>query len=152
MWSTSMPVIAAANDFGNHLNNSEFLRRYARRLLRNARASEPSKALPVLRRISAMKVTQELRMTDIYAVRASLQLKHVLHMLGREMGFASCEACKNRIDVCSGSALDRYRLELWMFGDFQQNWFANADIAQDWQKQHGGYLIAYDRQVVAILA
>jgi hypothetical protein len=147
-----MPVIADTRDFGNHLTHCEFLRRNARRLLHNVRADEPGKALPVLRRIMAMKVTPELRMTELYAVRTSLQLKHILHMLARELGFASWEACKNRIDSYDSSTLDRYRLELGMFGDFQQNWFADAAIAQAWQKKNGGYLIAYNRLVVAILA
>lgn len=152
MWSTSSPVDNdTRNDLGSNLSNSEFLRRYARRLLRNARANEPGKALPVLRRIIAMKVTPELRITDLYAVRATIQLKHVLHTLARELDFAAWEICKQRIDACPAATLDRYRLELGMFGDYQQNWFADEATARDWQQANGGYLIAYGQQAVAIL-
>ncbi len=153
MWSTSLPVDNdARNLLGNNIGNSDFLRRYARRLLRAARASEPSKALPVLRRIMAANITPELRITDLYAVRATLQLKHILHMLAKELGFSAWESCKAGIDGCAPTVLDRYRLELGMFGDYQQNWFADGASAHAWQKENGGYLIAYGKQVVAILA
>lgn len=165
MWSTSLPAAVAnahdagytagnnaSNTSGNKLSNSDFLRRYARRLLRAARADEPSKALPVLRRIIAMQVMPELRVTELYAVRASIQLKHVLHMLARELDFTAWESCKQSIDRMPTQMLDRYRLELGMFGDYQQNWFADAATALDWQRQNGGYLIKYGQQAVAILA
>ena len=85
-------------------------------------------------------------------MRASIQLKHVLHMLARELDFSAWEICKDSIDQMSPAVLDRYRLELGMFGDYQQNWFADAATARDWQQQNGGYLINYGQQVVAILA
>ena len=133
MWSTSPPACGnARNDLGSNLLNSEFLRRYARRLLRAARSPAPSTALPVLRRIIAMKVMPELRVTDLYAVRETVQLKHVLHMLSRELGYTAWEICKDRIDGCGTDMLDRYRLELGMFADYQQNWFADAATARDW--------------------
>lgn len=153
MWSTSLPVSNnSRNDFASHLSNSDFLRRYARRLLRDARSLESSKSLPVLRRVIATKVMPELRVTDLYAVRTSIQLKHILHTLAKELGYAAWELCKQDIDVCSTAKLDRYRLELGMFGDFQQNWFSDAATALDWQKVNGGYLVAYGSQTVAILA
>ena len=153
MWSTSLPVSKNPRiDFGAHLSNSDFLRRYARRLLRDARSLESSKSLPVLRRIISMQVMPELRVTDLYAVRVTLQLKHVLHTLAKELGYPAWELCKRDIDACSTEKLDRYRLELGMFGDFQQNWFPDEATALDWQKENGGYLVAFGRQVVAILA
>lgn len=153
MWSTSLPVSNnARNDLGSNLSNSDFLRRYARRLLRAARSSEPSRALPFLRRIIAMRIMPELRVTDLYAVRETLQLKHVLHTLAKELGFPAWEVCARQIDACSPQMLDRYRLELGMFGDYQQNWFADEATARDWQELHGGYVIAYGKQAVAILA
>lgn len=153
MWSTSLPLSSnPRHDFGNHLSNSDFLRRYARRLLRDARSLESSKSLPVLRRIIAMKVMPELRITDLYSVRVTLQLKHVLHTLAKELGYPAWELCKRDIDGCHTGKLDRYRLELGLFGDFQQNWFPNETTALDWQKVNGGYLIAYGSQTVAILA
>lgn len=159
MWSTSCPLIVSDNSshrlgtkFGAKLSNSDFLRRYARRLLRNAQAEQTATALPILRRIIAAKVTPEIQLTDLYAVRASLQLKHILHMLARELDFTSWASCKNQIDERDAATLDRYRFELGMFGDYRHNWFADIVTARDWQKQHGGYLIEYGQQAVAILA
>ena len=69
MWSTSLAVgVTDTDGYNNNLSNSDFLRRYARRLLRQARADEPLKTLPVLRRIIATQVMPELRVTDLYAV------------------------------------------------------------------------------------
>lgn len=153
MWSTDSPIYSnVRHPLGTELDNSEFLRRYARRLLRDARSDEPSRTLPVLRRIVAARVTPEIRLTELHAVRATLQLKHVLHALARELGFSSWEACKREIDNRPPAVLDRYRLELGMFGDYEQNWFADEGTAIDWQRENGGYLVKVGRQVVAILA
>jgi hypothetical protein len=108
--------------------------------------------LPILRRIIAARLMPELRITDLYAVRETVQLKHVLHMLAKELEFPAWEICKTRIDGCDAALLDRYRLELGMFGDHQKNWFADAQTALTWQREHGGYLINYGKQVVAVLA
>ncbi|HWV61974.1 MAG TPA: hypothetical protein VN019_00025 [Oxalicibacterium sp.] len=153
MWSTDSPIYSSIrHPLGAQLVNSEFLRRYARRLLRDARSDEPSRTLPVLRRIVAARVTPEIRLTELHTVRATLQLKHVLHALARELGFASWESCKHEIDDRPPAMLDRYRLELGMFGDYEQNWFADEQTAVDWQRQNGGYLVRVGRQVVASLA
>jgi hypothetical protein len=153
MWSTSLAVgVADTDGYNNNLSNSDFLRRYARRLLRQARADEPLKTLPVLRRIIATQVMPELRVTDLYAVRASIQLKHVLHMLARELEFSAWEVCKHSIDSMPAAVLDRYRLELGMFGDYEKNWFPDMETARAWQQQNGGYLVSYGRQVVALLS
>ncbi|HWT71346.1 MAG TPA: hypothetical protein VN361_04080 [Oxalicibacterium sp.] len=151
MWSTSPPKLSR-HPLGVSLESSEFLRRYARRLLRDARSQEASKAMPVLRRIAATRIVPELRLTYLYASRATLQLKHLLHMLARELGFPAWEICKKRIDGCAPSLLDRYRLELGMFGDYEKNWFADVHTACAWQSSHGGYLVRYGDQTVAILA
>lgn len=153
MWSTSLPINNdVRHSLGSNLAHSDFLRRYARRLLRDACSSEPSRVLPVLRRIVAAKVGPELCVIDLYPVRTTLQLKHILHMLAKELGFGVWELCKEKIDGCPSKILDRYRLDLGMFGDYRQNWFADAATAQAWQKQNGGYLVVVGKQVVAILA
>lgn len=154
MWSTHFPQAVHQTEpgFGNAIANSDFLRRYAKRLLRAARADGRSEALPVLRRIVAMQVTPEISVAELFPLRASLQLKHVLHTLARELGFPSWESCSRQVDAKPPELLDRYRFELGMFRDFQTNWFPDMGAAQGWQREHGGYLIAYGRQAVAILA
>lgn len=153
MWSTSHPLFASSSVLaGESADNTEFLRRHARRLLRSGRDAQPSKSLPVLRRIISAGVMPELSVTDLYNVRATLQLKHVLHMLGRELGFAGWDACKHQIDSRGTEVLDRYRFEQGQFGDFRQNWFSDQQTARAWQQQNGGYIVAYGQQAVAILA
>jgi hypothetical protein len=151
MWSTSAPA-TSHYPLGLELSHSAFLRRYARRLLRDVRSDAPSKAMPVLRRMIAVKLTPELRLTDLHASRSTLQLKHVLHMLARELDFPAWEICKREIDNAEPALLDRFRLELGMFGDYEKNWFADSATARAWQQKHGGYLIRYGEQTVAILA
>jgi hypothetical protein len=154
MWSTQFPqaIHAVEPGFTRAIGNSDFLRRYARRLLRAAHSGRSSDALPVLRRIVAMQVTPEIPVAELYRLRESLQLKHVLHMLAREIGFPSWETCSRQVDAKPSELLDRYRFELGMFGDFDTNWFPDMAVAQDWQREHGGYLIAYGSQAVAILS
>lgn len=154
MWSTRFPqaLNIAEPGFGSTLANSDFLRRYAKRLLRSVRSGRSSEALPVLRRIVAMQVTPEISVAELHSLRASLQLKHVLHTLAREVGFASWEQCARQADAQPPALLDRYRFELGMFRDFETNWFPDMGTAQHWQRRHGGYLIAYGAQAVAILA
>ena len=159
MWSTSNPLSAslsatAATTVTSTLScsHSEFLRRHARRLLRDGRALPPSKSLPVLRRVLDAGLMPELNLMDLYGVRASLQLKHVLHLLARELGYADWSLCKRQIDGCDPALLDRYRFEQGQFADFRQNWFADLPTARQWQQVHGGYLITYGKQAVAILS
>lgn len=152
MWSTTPPVIDCSRyGLNKASDNTTFLRRYARRLLRDIRQAPASRALPVLRRLITQKVTPELLLQDLYAVRDSIQLKHVLHMLARELGYPAWERCKMEIDRQPVSMLDRYRLDMGMYADYQQNWFANRASADAWQAEHGGYLIQYGQQVVAVL-
>ncbi|GGC14816.1 hypothetical protein GCM10007205_24640 [Oxalicibacterium flavum] len=153
MWSTHAPAIAdGRNPLGNTPDPLVFLRRYARRLLRDVHGDDMTRAMPVLRRLIAQRVTPELQLRELLEIRASLQLKHVLHMLARELGFAAWEKCKQEIAHRPDSLLDGYRLELGMFNDHQLNWFADAATAQAWQREHGGYLVAYGTQMVAVLA
>lgn len=154
MWSTRFPqaIQLAEPGFGNTLPNSDFLRRYAKRLLRAAHAQGRSESLPVLRRVVAAQVTPEISVAELFPLRASLRLKHVLHTLARELGFSSWETCSRQVDAKPAELLDRYRFELGMFRDFETNWFPDMAVAQGWQREHGGYLIAYGSQAVAILA
>jgi len=145
MWSTTLPLVIPGS-------NSDFLRHYARRLLRNARGEQPSRALPVLRRVLAAQVTPAQKLTELYAQRESLRLKHVLHTLAIELGFANWESCKPQIDRCPAKMLDRYRLDLGAYGDFETNWFPDEPAARQWQQEHGGYVMRYGDQAVAILA
>lgn len=144
MWSTSCPISSS-------VSNSDYLREHARRLLRHARDGDTSASMPVLRRLLAAKVTRAERLADLHAIRDGLQLKHLLAMLAAELGYASWDACKPDIDTQPVAAIDRYRLDAGAFNDFEKNWFANEADALDWQRGHGGYIVRYGEQAVAIL-
>jgi hypothetical protein len=144
MWSTSCPISSS-------VSNSDYLREHARRLLRHVRDGDTSAAMPVLRRLLATKATRAERVADLHEIRAELQLKHVLTMLAAELGYASWDACKLDIDGQAGAIIDRYRLDAGAFSDFEMNWFANLPEALDWQRAHGGYIVRYGEQAVAIL-
>jgi hypothetical protein len=144
MWSTSCPISSS-------VSNSDYLREHARRLLRHAREGDTSAAMPVLRRLAASNVTRAERLADLHAMRDELQLKHVLSMLAVELGYENWDACKPDIDAQPGAIIDRYRLDAGAFNDFEKNWFATMREARDWQRAHGGYLVRYGEQAVAIL-
>ena len=144
MWSTSCPISSS-------VSNSDYLREHARRLLRHARDGDTSASMPVLRRLLAAKVTRAERLADLHAIRDGLQLKHLLAMLAAELGYASWDVCKPDIDERAGAIIDRYRLDAGAFNDYEKNWFANEVDAREWQRAHGGYIVRYGEQAVAIL-
>lgn len=143
MWSTISPIRST-------LPHAEFLRRHARRLLRAAHA-DASHALPVLRRIRAAGAIPEHSLIELYAGREGVRLKHVLNMLAIELGYADWGACKRDIDGRDTALLDALRLDAGLFGDFATNWFPDEPAARAWQAEHGGYVVRYGRQAVAIL-
>lgn len=146
MWSTSCPVSSSVS-----VSNSDYLREHARRLLRHAREGDTSAAMPVLRRLLAARITRAERLADLHAIRGELQLKHLLAMLAAELGYASWDVCQADIDAQAGAIIDRYRLDAGAFNDFEKNWFANEREAREWQREHGGYIVRYGEQAVAIL-
>lgn len=131
-------------------SNADFLRRYARHLLRDVRSDHPSKALPVIRRIHLAKILPIPRLTDLYHARESLQLKHMLRTVAVELGYATWDKCKHDVDHQPPSVLDRFRVDLGAFGDYKQIWFSNKSAAQEWQKEHGGQLVVYGSQAVVM--
>ncbi len=144
MWSTSNPLSPTHR-------NSDFLRSHARRLLRHARSDSLSVALPVLRRLHAAKLSGGLSVSALQANRAALQLKTLLRLLAIELGYADWARCKAEIDTREAACLDRYRLDAGAFGDYEKHWFPDPTSASDWQRAHGGYVVQYGEQAVAIL-
>lgn len=132
--------------------NAEFLRRYARRLLRDARSAQPSKILPVMRRVYAAGVFPQTRLPELYHARASLLLKHILYTLATELGYANWADCKRDVNGRPASILDRFRLDLGEFGGLHQVWFRNETSAQQWRQQHGGHVVVYGGQAVVMTA
>ena len=140
-------------DFPSHSSsesNTDFLRRHARRMLRDVRSDHPGKALPVLRRMQAAGIAPAARLSEAYRSRASLQLKHMLRMLAAELGYPGWADCKQEIDRRPATVLDRFRVDLGAFGDYNQLWFADAAAAQQWQRENGGYMVAYGTQAVVM--
>jgi hypothetical protein len=144
MWSTSCPVPSS-------LSNTEFLRHHARRLLRHARADDTSTSLPVIRRLLASGAVKAARLSDLHEARATIQLKHVLNMLAAELGHSGWDVCKHLIDTQGTAAIDRYRFDAGVFGDYEKNWFASEAAVREWQRGNGGYIVEYGDQAVAIL-
>ena len=132
--------------------NTDFLRRYARRMLRSAHSDQPSKALPIVRRVHATGVLTGLRVTELYHARKTLQLKHMFRAVAAELGYASWDACKRDIDRRPSDVLDRFRLDLGAFGDQEHIWFADQPTAAAWQREHGGRLVQYGKQAVVMTA
>ena len=146
MWSTSCPLSASSG-----LTNTEFLRRHARRLLRLAHADNTSSAMPVVRRLLGAGVTRAETLAELYETRANVQLKHVLNMLAVELGHVGWDACKPVLNTRECAVIDRYRFDAGAFGDYEKVWFAGAGAAREWQREHGGYIVEYGDQAVAIL-
>jgi hypothetical protein len=119
-------------------------------MLRDARSDHPSKALPIIRRVHSAGILPTPRLTDLYQARESLQLKHILRTVAAELGYATWDACKHDVDRQPSSVLDRFRLDLGGFGDYNQIWFSNESTAQEWQREHGGHVVVYGSQAVVM--
>lgn len=130
--------------------NTDFLRRYARRLLREVHAPQASRALPVLRRLLGQRVLPWQSLSDCYRNRETVQLKHVLRTVAAELGYADWAACKQDVDRHPAELLDRFRVDLGAFGDYHRLWFSTPEEAQRWQAEHGGRVIAYGKQAMVI--
>lgn len=131
-------------------SNTDFLRRYARRLLREAHAPQASRALPILRRLLAQRVMAQQRLSDCFREREAVQLKHLLRMIAGELGYGDWAACKQDIDRQPVERLDRFRVDLGAFGDYHRVWFSTPEEARRWQTEHGGRVIGYGSQAVVI--
>lgn len=145
MHLSSQPRVASES-------NTDFLRRYARRILRQARSNQPSKALPILRRVHAARAVPVERVTDLYQGREALQLKHMYRTVAIELGYDSWDACKRDIERQPKETLDRFRLDLGAFGDYAHIWFSDAPAARAWQREHGGRVVVYGSQAVVMTA
>lgn len=132
--------------------NTDFLRRVARLMLRAARSEHPSKSLPVVRRVHAARALPVGRVTELYHARETLQLKHMFRTLATELGYESWDACKRNIDRQPPEMLDRFRLDLGAFGDYEHIWFSDLPSAQTWQREHGGRVVTYGSQAVVMAA
>jgi len=132
--------------------NTDFLRRYARRLLHGVHSAQPSTALPIVRRVHGAQAIAATRLTALYHARETLQLKHMFRTLAFELGYASWDACKRDIDRRPADVLDRFRLESGAFGEYQQIWFADESTAAEWRQQHGGRMVVYGKQAVVMTA
>jgi len=121
-------------------------------MLRSAHSDQPSKALPIVRRVHAAGTTADARVTQIYHARATLQLKHMFRTLAAELGYATWDACKRDIDRRPPEVLDRFRLDLGAFGDHEHIWFADQPTAAAWQREHGGRMVEYGKQAVVMPA
>ena len=132
--------------------NTDFLRRHARGMLRSAHSDQPSKALPIVRRVHSAAAVTGSRVTALYHARTTLQLKHMFRTLAAELGYATWDACKRDIDRRPPEVLDRFRLDLGAFGDHEQIWFADKPSAAAWQREHGGRMVEYGNQAVIMPA
>lgn len=121
-------------------------------MLRDACSEHPSDALPVVRRVHAAGILPFRRLTELYHARAELQLKHMLRTLAAELGYASWADCKRDIESRPAAVLDRFRMDMGAFGDFNQVWFADQAAARRWQQENGGHVVTYGTQAVVMTA
>ena len=142
--SPSLPVSTS-------LSNTEFLRRCARRMLNDVHSTHPSQALPAVRRLHTANVLPAVRLTDLYRQRNAIRLKHVLHAIAAELGYANWTDCKREVDRRPATLLDRFRMDIGAYGDYNKLWFADEGAARDWQLQNGGHVVVYGKQAAVVV-
>ncbi|HEY0797826.1 MAG TPA: hypothetical protein VGD50_01680 [Candidatus Baltobacteraceae bacterium] len=124
------------------------LRRFARLLLREARASRISAALPALRRLHKAGVLPFARLSEAFARRDEVRLKHALRAIAVECDAVSWEAL-----VADPSGIRAEHLVQLGFSSRARSahlneWFPNEQSAGARQAESGGRLVRFGTQAV----
>ncbi len=120
----------------------EALKNRARILHRNAKSLD-AQALKQLR------TEPELRKFDDEALLRALKRRHCLAAIAREFGF---EGWSHAACVLGGKPTDDYGKLLYPRGCAAHTniWSASYEEARDIREQHGGFLLAYQRQFIVV--
>ena len=115
--------------------------RAAKKLHKSACSDSLSQSLPVLRRILATGVVQDMSLPLLFERRSMLQRKHVLRMLALEAGHSSWQQYSQELASQSAQALQQLDVLAPGLG-YPNLWFADLEQAQAHALVHGGRVVA----------
>lgn len=134
-------------------NNSEqtllALTREARRLHKLAVSSSKMKALPVLRRLISSGVFTRFSLVQLYQQQASIQRKHLLNLLAKEMEYGSWPLLRAALEHPEVNIHQHPSFELREIG-YPNIWFSSLDQAQEHTSRHGGKAFEVGTQAVVV--
>lgn len=127
----------------------DFVRRQARRLLRQARDERLMIAMPAVRRAHAAGLFGSRPLSALYRDRERLQLKHFLRTLALEAGYPSWERYKPVLAELPAQALGDYLVEALSIASLHP-WFSTVEQARAYADTHGGRVVPYRGQAVVV--
>lgn len=122
----------------------------AKRLHKAAKAESLSVALPVLRRLIATKVLNNLSLVALRNQQHMIQRKHILRMLAAEAGYSDWASYKHAVEAMPEKSKAHYAIALKGVG-YPNLWFSSFDAANDYAAKHGGKPIAVGKQAVVVV-
>jgi hypothetical protein len=115
-------------------------------LLKDLRCDDARRAERAAERFRALAYFSSHEPDVIVARRDSIQLKHALAVIAAELGYATWNDCKRRLDTPSHRRIDTERFFAAHGCGFLNRWFARYDEACASLEAHGGYLFPYRHQ------
>lgn len=144
-----MPHLSARGPRVAPASSTDVVLREAKRLHRAATSDVLSDALPVLRRLLAVRVLAVRTLPLLFRERATVQRKHVLRMLAVEAGYGGWEKYREALPHLDPQALlqtlasERSPATLKL-------WFASEAEATRYAARHGGRTARIRKQAVVL--
>jgi hypothetical protein len=115
-------------------------------LLKDIRSDDPLRARRAADRLRALPFFAPLEPDEIIERRDSIQLKHALAVIAAELGYATWNDCKRRLETPAADRLDPEAFFAKLGAAYLNRWFARYEEAREVLDAEGGYLFPYRHQ------
>ncbi|OEE60194.1 hypothetical protein A1OK_11970 [Enterovibrio norvegicus FF-454] len=132
----------------NNLDLQLWLRE-AKFLQKAAQSDSLAQSLPVLRRLLESKIFTDITLPELKRHSASIQRKHLLHMLAAENGWSCWADFKKIVSAAPKGTLLPYSTERLDAGYLVQ-WFSSVSEAQRYTEQHSGKVVKVGSQAAVV--
>ncbi|WP_028022036.1 hypothetical protein [Enterovibrio calviensis] len=123
--------------------------REAKFLQKAAQSDSLAQSLPVLRRLLESKVLTNITLPELKRHSATIQRKHLLHMLAAENGESCWADFKKIISAAPQGTILPYSTEQLDAG-YLVHWFSSVSDAKGYTHQHGGKVVKVGCQAAVV--
>lgn len=124
-------------------------KREAKKLHKQTNTTNKLRALPVIRRLINHNVFMDISVMELLNLRAEIKLKHIYHLLAREVGYQTWGELKQQMSVGFDEKKQHYSLKLKGAG-YPNLWFSNFTEAENYVRLNGGEAINVGEQAVVV--
>lgn len=124
-------------------------KREAKKLHKQTSSANKLEALPVIRRLIKHNVFLRISIMELLKQRAEIKLKHIYHLLAKEVGYQTWAELKQQLSSLSDDQKLHYSLKLKGAG-YPNLWFSNLAQAESYVQLNGGEAISVGEQAVVL--